>query len=90
MTLLALAAGAVLALRTRGTSDDGTASGDELVSLAPVLVAVIAALVLVRLYPLPLRGLARPARRMRGWSVRCRWPVRDARPVPRCCRCSRC
>ncbi|MFI8202124.1 FtsX-like permease family protein [Streptomyces sp. NPDC085937] len=66
VTLLALAAGAVLALRTRGTSDDGSASGDELVSLAPVLVAVIAALVLVRLYPLPLRGLARPARRMRG------------------------
>jgi putative ABC transport system permease protein len=34
--------------------------------LAPVLVGVIAALVLVRLYPLPLRGLARPASRLRG------------------------
>ncbi|WP_228916631.1 ABC transporter permease [Streptomyces sp. DH20] len=66
VTLLAVAVGAVLTLRTRGTSAEGDPSGDELVSLAPVLMAVIAALVLVRLYPLPLRGLARPARRMRG------------------------
>lgn len=66
LTLLSLAVGAVVALRTRGTSDGSDATGDQLVSLAPVLVAVIAALVLVRLYPLPLRGLARPARRLRG------------------------
>ncbi|MGA5524330.1 ABC transporter permease [Streptomyces pseudogriseolus] len=66
VTLLVVAAGAVLTLRTRGTSAEGDPTGDELVSLAPVLVAVIAALLLVRLYPLPLRGLARPARRMRG------------------------
>src|SRR5690606_28080034 len=54
LTLLTLAVGAVVALRTRGTSDGSDATGDQLVSLAPVLVAVIAALVLVRLYPLPL------------------------------------
>ncbi|WP_375137785.1 FtsX-like permease family protein [Streptomyces sp. NWU49] len=81
LTLLALAVGAVVALRTRGVSDgpegaegSGTAgapgvsgaSGDHLVALAPVLVGMIAALVLVRLYPLPLRGLARPAGRLRG------------------------
>ncbi|GGQ09490.1 membrane protein [Streptomyces pseudogriseolus] len=66
VTLLVVAAGAVVTLRTRGTSAEGDPTGDELVSLAPVLVAVIAALLLVRLYPLPLRGLARPARRMRG------------------------
>ncbi|MEZ3181470.1 ABC transporter permease [Streptomyces pimonensis] len=66
LTLLTLAAGAVVALRTRGTPDGEGASGDGLVSLAPVLVGVIAALVLVRLYPLPLRGLARPAGRLRG------------------------
>ncbi|WP_309061975.1 FtsX-like permease family protein [Streptomyces sp.] len=66
LTLLALAAGAVVALRTRGTADGTAASGDHLVSLAPVLVGMIAALVLVRLYPLPLRGLARPAGRLRG------------------------
>ncbi|MFD7326131.1 FtsX-like permease family protein [Streptomyces sp. NPDC059875] len=62
LTVLALAVGAVVALRRRGTDD----SGDYLVSSAPVLVALIAALVLVRLYPLPLRWAARPARRLRG------------------------
>ncbi|MDT9690289.1 ABC transporter permease [Streptomyces sp. P9(2023)] len=62
LTVLALAVGAVAALRRRGTGD----SGDYLVSSAPVLVALIAALVLVRLYPLPLRWAARPARRLRG------------------------
>ncbi|MET9349494.1 FtsX-like permease family protein [Streptomyces termitum] len=62
LTLLVLAAGAIGSLRLRGTSD----SGDHLVSAAPVLVGVIAAFVLVRVQPLPLRWLARPARRMRG------------------------
>ncbi|MFF4199466.1 FtsX-like permease family protein [Streptomyces sp. NPDC001668] len=62
LTLLVLAVGAVASLRRRGTSG----GSDDLVSLAPVLVGVIAALVLVRLYPLPLRGLARPAARLRG------------------------
>ncbi|WAU79597.1 ABC transporter permease [Streptomyces sp. Qhu-G9] len=78
LTLLVLASAAVFALRRRGTSGEsaGTAgsgdpasldsSGDQLVSLAPVLIGVIAALVLVRLYPLPLRRLARPAGRLRG------------------------
>ncbi|MFD5591047.1 FtsX-like permease family protein [Streptomyces griseorubiginosus] len=62
LTLLVLAAGAVESLRRRGTSG----SAGDLVSLAPVLLGVIAALVLVRVYPLPLRGLARPAARLRG------------------------
>ncbi|WP_307135992.1 FtsX-like permease family protein [Streptomyces aurantiacus] len=80
LTLLVLASAAVFALRSRGTSggsagvaDSGdpadlnaSASGDQLVALAPVLIGVIAALVLVRLYPLPLRRLARPAGRLRG------------------------
>ena len=63
LTLLVLAAGAVETLRRRGTSGS---AGDQLVSLAPVLVGVIAALILVRLHPLPLRALARPASRLRG------------------------
>ncbi|MGW6539267.1 FtsX-like permease family protein [Streptomyces sp. NPDC055011] len=62
LTLLVLAAGAIASLRLRGTAD----AGDHLVSAAPVFVGVIAALVLVRLQPLPLRALARRARRMRG------------------------
>ncbi|MBD0747376.1 ABC transporter permease [Streptomyces sp. CBMA152] len=62
LTLLVLAVGAVVALRRRSTS----AGSDALVSSAPVLVGVIAALVLVRLYPLPLRWAARPAARLRS------------------------
>jgi putative ABC transport system permease protein len=62
LTLLVLAVGAVTALRQRGTTD----SGDYLVSAAPVLIGLITATVLVRLYPLPLRMAARPAKRLRG------------------------
>ncbi|MFD4025351.1 ABC transporter permease [Streptomyces sp. NPDC058576] len=64
LTLLVLVVGAVTALRRRGTSTGG--GTDLLVSAAPVLVALIAALVLVRLYPLPLRLAARPMARLRG------------------------
>ncbi|EFE74495.1 ABC transporter permease [Streptomyces filamentosus] len=64
LTLLVLAVGAVTALRRRGTAAGG--GTDLLVSGAPVLVALIAALVLVRLYPLPLRLAARPMARLRG------------------------
>ncbi|MFF2021099.1 FtsX-like permease family protein [Streptomyces sp. NPDC058171] len=60
LTLLVLAVGAVVVLRQRGSGGGG------LVALAPVLIGVIAALVLVRLYPLPLRLLAGPTRRLRG------------------------
>ncbi|MEW2398493.1 FtsX-like permease family protein [Streptomyces sp. NPDC046862] len=82
VTLVVLALGAVVALRQRGTDGSGSAdsqisgapgasgasgaSADQLVSLAPVLVGIIAALVLVRLYPLPLRRLARRVGRLRG------------------------
>lgn len=63
LTLLVVTVGAVVALRRRGTSEGGV---DQLVSAAPVLVGVIAALVLGRLYPLPLRFAARPMARRRG------------------------
>ncbi|MER5180778.1 ABC transporter permease [Streptomyces sp. NPDC002896] len=62
LTALVLAVGSVVALRRRGTAG----AGDLLVSAAPVLVGLVAALVLVRLYPLPLRWAARPAGRLRG------------------------
>ncbi|GHD26654.1 membrane protein [Streptomyces violarus] len=62
LTLLVLAVGSVAALRRRGTAG----AGDLLVSAAPVLVGLVAALVLVRLYPLPLRWAAGPAGRLRG------------------------
>lgn len=62
LTLTVLMAGAVVALRQRGTSG-GT---DPFLAAAPVLVAVAAAVVLLRVYPLPLRLLARPAARLSG------------------------
>ncbi|MFF7195385.1 FtsX-like permease family protein [Streptomyces sp. NPDC008079] len=62
LTVTVLVVGAVLTLRRRGT-DSG---GDPYLAAAPVLVAVAAALVLLRLYPLPLRLLARPAARLPG------------------------
>ncbi|MGW1910849.1 FtsX-like permease family protein [Streptomyces sp. NPDC002076] len=60
LTLLVLAAAAVEALRRSGTA------GGQLVALAPVLVGVIAALLLLRLYPPLLRRLTGPAARLRG------------------------
>ncbi|MBP0462200.1 ABC transporter permease, partial [Streptomyces montanisoli] len=62
--VLLLAVGAVVALRERGA--DASGGVDQLVSLAPVLIGVIAALVLGRLYPLPLRLAALPVARRRG------------------------
>ncbi|WUH93463.1 hypothetical protein OG900_27355 [Streptomyces sp. NBC_00433] len=62
LTVTVLVAAAVAALRRRGTAD----GADPFLAAAPVLVAVAAALVLLRLYPLPLRRLARPAARLRG------------------------
>lgn len=64
VTLLVLAVGAVAALRRRGTDAEG--GTDLLVSAAPVLVGLIAAVVLVRLYPLPLRLALRSVSRLRG------------------------
>ena len=56
-TVLIAIIGAVAALRLRGAA---TGSGpDPYVSSAPVLVAVAAGLIAARIYPLPLRGLAR-------------------------------
>ncbi|MCB5911040.1 FtsX-like permease family protein [Streptomyces pinistramenti] len=63
LTVVVLAFGAVLALRRRSTAAGGV---DILVSAAPVLIGVIAALLLLRLYPLPLRLAARPAARTAG------------------------
>ncbi|MFJ2883103.1 FtsX-like permease family protein [Streptomyces sp. NPDC086796] len=62
LTVLVLAVGAVAGLRRRGT----TGGGDLLLSAAPVLVGLIAALVLVRLLPWPLRLASRAVARRRG------------------------
>lgn len=61
--LVLVALGAVLALRQRGT---GSGGADGMASAAPVLIGLITSLVLVRLYPVPLRLAARAAARSRG------------------------
>ncbi|MFC1416572.1 ABC transporter permease [Streptacidiphilus cavernicola] len=63
--VLALTAAAVAGLRFRGTA--AAAGGvDPLVSVAPLLLALAAALLVVRLYPLPLGLLARALARGRS------------------------
>lgn len=64
LTTTVLVVGAVVALRQRGTGGGG--ANDPFLAAAPVLVAMAAALILLRLYPLPLRLLARPAARLTG------------------------
>ncbi|WP_328913588.1 MULTISPECIES: ABC transporter permease [unclassified Streptomyces] len=63
LTVTVLVVGTVLALRRRGTGDGGS---DPFLAAAPVLVAVAAALVLLRVFPVPLRLLGRPAARLTG------------------------
>ncbi|MFE2540862.1 FtsX-like permease family protein [Actinacidiphila glaucinigra] len=63
LAVVLVVTGAVVALRQRGTADGGA---DILTAAAPVLLAVVTALVLLRLYPWPVRLLARPFARLNG------------------------
>lgn len=63
LTVLVIASGAVAALRRQGSGSTGLAAA------APVLTGVVAALLLARLHPLPLRALGRVTSRMRGVVV---------------------
>ena len=63
--VLLLAAAGVLALRSRGSA--GSSSGADLqLAAVPALLGLAAVVLLIRAYPLPLRLLARAARRGRG------------------------
>ncbi|MGW6275190.1 hypothetical protein [Streptomyces sp. NPDC055060] len=62
--VLVLATAGVFALRARGTS--GSAGGDPLLAAVPVLLGLATVVVLVRLYPVPVRLAARWAARGRG------------------------
>ncbi|KFF95054.1 membrane protein [Streptomyces scabiei] len=63
LTVLVIAAGAIAALRRQGS--DSTA----LVAAAPLLTGVVAALLLARLHPVPLRALSKATTRMRGLVI---------------------
>ncbi|TFV34026.1 hypothetical protein E4K10_43610 [Streptomyces sp. T1317-0309] len=82
LTLVALVAGAVVALRQRGTADGGA---DLLTAAAPVLLAVVCALVLLRLYPWPVRLLARPFARLNGAVLHLGLARAGRAPPPRRC-----
>ncbi|WP_331275283.1 hypothetical protein [Streptomyces clavuligerus] len=88
LTVLVLAVASAFALRQRGTGVDGGV--DQLISAAPVLVSTAAALLLVRLYPLPLRLLALPLARARGLLGFLALARAGRSPPPRRCRCWRC
>ncbi|WP_369029589.1 FtsX-like permease family protein [Streptomyces adonidis] len=60
LTVLVIASGAVAVLRRQGSGSTG------LVAAAPLLTGVVAALLLARLHPLPLRALSRATTRLRG------------------------
>ncbi|MDW4907302.1 FtsX-like permease family protein [Streptomyces sp. ADMS] len=60
LTVLVIASGAVAALRRQGSGSTA------LVAAAPLLTGVVAALLLARLHPLPLRALSKATTRMRG------------------------
>ncbi|MEV6753427.1 hypothetical protein [Streptomyces sp. NPDC051214] len=62
--VMAVAVAGVLALRARGTA--GGAAGDPLLAAVPVLLGLATVVVLVRLYPWPVRLVARRAARGRG------------------------
>ncbi|MEV0323865.1 hypothetical protein ACIBKX_30470 [Streptomyces sp. NPDC050658] len=62
-----VAAGGVFALRARGTA--GGAGDDPLLAAVPVLLGLATVVVLARLYPLPVRLVARWAARWRGAVV---------------------
>ncbi|WP_319210004.1 FtsX-like permease family protein [Streptomyces sp. ME02-8801-2C] len=63
LTVLVVASGLVVVLRRQGSGGSGP------VAAAPLLTGVVAALLLARLHPLPLRALSRAAGRLRGLLI---------------------
>jgi putative ABC transport system permease protein len=67
--VVALAVGAVVVVRRRGSVGTGGESFDALVAAAPVLLALAVGLLTLRLYPFPIRLLAWVGSRLRGSVV---------------------
>ena len=67
VTIVAVAVMATLSLRSRGAgAGQGGIAIDPLLAAVPVLIALATGLVLLRIYPVPLRALAAVAARGRG------------------------
>ena len=65
-TVLVLAAGALYAIRSRGLLQTRSDGVDPLLASAPLLLSLAASVLILRLFPLVLRGIARAASRSRG------------------------
>lgn len=66
VVVLLLAAAAIAAIRTRGLLQGATDGIDPLLAAAPLLLAAVMAIVLLRVYPIVIRGIAAVARRSTG------------------------
>jgi putative ABC transport system permease protein len=66
VTVVALAAAALVSFVARGLLQGQTTGIDPLLSAAPLLVAAAVTIVVVRIYPLPVRAIASLAQRSRG------------------------
>lgn len=62
VSILTLAAGAVIAFLGRGLRRGGGVGIDPLVAAAPLLAALAVTIVVIRLYPIPVRALTRAVR----------------------------
>ena len=67
-TALVVAAAAVVSLRGRGVLQTATQGIDPFLAATPVLVALAVVVVVVRLYPIPMRVIQSLAKRTRGVS----------------------
>ena len=63
---IALAIAAIVSLRGRGVLQEQTAGADPFLSAAPILLALAAVVLLIRVFPLLLRPFAALGRRQRG------------------------
>ena len=66
LALLALAAAALISLRGRGLLQNRTGGIDPFLALAPLLLAVAIIVVVIRVYPYPVRAVGAVAQRSRG------------------------
>jgi len=66
LAVVALAVAALISLRGRGLLQNRTGGIDPLLALAPLLLAIAVTIVVIRVYPLPVRAIGTVARRTRG------------------------
>lgn len=66
LAVIAIAAAALISLRGRGLLQNRTGGIDPLLALAPLLLAIAVTIVVIRVYPVPVRLVGGVARRTRG------------------------